>query len=135
MRRWGSWCRKRESLQRRVGAARGVRARSAPISPKAAEHETADIAQDLHPADDRVDDPTASTLEGRARRWLGAVGRVKGGGSVAEMQRDLDRVASELATQYPATLWPGRAAVGRRVNLASTERPLDVEVVGVARRR
>lgn len=44
-----------------------------------------------------------STLENRSSRWLGMVGRVKAGRSVADAQRDLDRVTTTLAGTYPET--------------------------------
>ena len=42
-----------------------------------------------------------STLENRSSRWLGVVGRLKSGWSLAEAQRDLDRVTTALAAAYP----------------------------------
>ena len=44
-----------------------------------------------------------SSLENRSSRWLGVVGRMKAGRSVADAQRDLDRVAATLESTYPAT--------------------------------
>jgi len=40
-------------------------------------------------------------LTDRSTRWLGAVGRLKLGLSMATAQQDLDRVAAELAAEYP----------------------------------
>ena len=40
-------------------------------------------------------------LTDRGTRWLAAVGRLKPGVSLATAQRDLDRVAAELAGEYP----------------------------------
>ncbi|HEX6053373.1 MAG TPA: ABC transporter permease [Gemmatimonadaceae bacterium] len=45
----------------------------------------------------------ASTLERRSSRWLYAVGRMKPGLALPDVQRDLDRVTAELERAYPAT--------------------------------
>jgi putative ABC transport system permease protein len=42
-----------------------------------------------------------STLENRGNRWLGAVGRLKPGVTMADAQRDLNRVAERLAAAFP----------------------------------
>ena len=47
-----------------------------------------------------VDNPV-SLLTNRGSRWLGALGRLRGGTSRAESQRDLESVAARLAKQYP----------------------------------
>jgi putative ABC transport system permease protein len=44
-----------------------------------------------------------SALESRSSRWLRVVGRMKRGLSVADAQRDLDRVTTDLARVYPET--------------------------------
>lgn len=44
-----------------------------------------------------------SDLSQRGTRWLGAVGRVKGGISFEEAQQDADRVALQIAQEFPAS--------------------------------
>ena len=41
------------------------------------------------------------TLESRGNRWLGAIGRLRPGASFDVAQRDVDRVARQLAALYP----------------------------------
>lgn len=43
----------------------------------------------------------ASILDSRANRWLGVVGRVKSGRAIGDVERDLKRVTTLLATEYP----------------------------------
>jgi putative ABC transport system permease protein len=44
---------------------------------------------------------SATTLESRNNRWLGAIGRLRAGVDSATAQRDLDRVAARLEAAYP----------------------------------
>ena len=46
-------------------------------------------------------DNSVALLTARNSRWLGAVGRLKDGVSRAEAQKDLERVATRLAEQFP----------------------------------
>ena len=56
-----------------------------------------------------------ATLESRAERWLGAVGRLRSGVSMASAQRDLDGVAAGLTAAYP------ESNTGRGVQLLSLQ--------------
>ena len=42
-------------------------------------------------------------LEERGNRWLGAIGRLRPGATLEGAQRDMDRVAAQLATSFPQT--------------------------------
>jgi predicted permease len=68
----------------------------------------------------------ASTLENRGSRWLRVVGRMKVGLTVADAQRDLNRVTSALASAYPETNRDRGARVTslRAYYLGTTERLL-----------
>lgn len=68
----------------------------------------------------------ATTLEDRSSRWLRAIGRLKAGVTLADAQRDLDRVTKELAGAHPEANRDRGARVTslRAYYLGSTERLL-----------
>jgi putative ABC transport system permease protein len=74
-----------------------------------------------------------STLESRSSRWLRVVGRVKSGSSLADAQRDLDRVAAELAREYPETNNDrGASVTSLRTYYLGTTRTLLLALFGAA---
>ena len=68
----------------------------------------------------------ATTLGDRSSRWLRAIGRLKAGVTLADAQRDLDRVTKELAITHPETNRDRGARVTslRAYYLGTTERLL-----------
>ncbi len=65
-----------------------------------------------------VPSPTGNTrLERRGTRWMFLKGRLKDGVTVAQAQADLQVVASQLSTAYPATNQDRKVAVLPRVHI------------------
>lgn len=72
-----------------------------------------------------------STLENRTSRWLGVVGRLKSGWSLADAQRDLDRVTAALAADYPESNTDrGARAIALREFYLGTTRTLLLTLFG-----
>ena len=65
-----------------------------------------------------VPSPTGNTrLERRGTRWMFLKGRLKDGTTIAQAQADLEVIASQLMTAYPATNKDRRVAVMPRVHI------------------